>query len=155
MADEFLRLSYHGLRAKDKSFNVDFKCELAKDLPKVKVISQDIGRVLLNLINNAFHATADQLKKNGPDVYKPQVVVTTEKHGTDQIKITVKDNGSGISEKVKGKIFQPFFTTKATGSGTGLGLSISHDIITKGHGGKIEVESKTGEGTSFIINLPI
>lgn len=154
LADEFLRLSYHGLRAKDKTFNADFICTLAEDLPKVKVVSQDIGRVFLNLINNAFHATAERLKNNGASRYKPKVEVITESDEKNLI-IHVKDNGAGIPKKVKEKIFQPFFTTKATGSGTGLGLSISHDIVTKGHGGKIELESTEGKGTTFTVKIPI
>lgn len=152
LADEFLRLSYHGLRAKDKSFNADFKCTLDKDLPKVKVVSQDIGRVLLNLINNAFHATAEKAQTT-PN-YKPKVEVITEKNANG-VKIMVQDNGAGIPEKIREKIFQPFFTTKATGSGTGLGLSLSHEIITKGHNGTIAVESEVGKGTTFILNIPI
>jgi signal transduction histidine kinase len=152
LADEFLRLSYHGLRAKDKSFNADFKCTLDESLPKINALSQDIGRVFLNLINNAFHATDEQRKRNPK--HKPAVEVITQKK-EDKVQIIVKDNGAGIPDKIKDKIFQPFFTTKATGSGTGLGLSISHDIITKGHGGTIDISSKVGEGTSFTINLPI
>ncbi|WP_421765343.1 sensor histidine kinase [Ekhidna sp.] len=152
LADEFLRLSYHGLRAKDKSFNAEFKCSLDENLPKIKVLSQDIGRVFLNLINNAFHATAEQSKKDTK--HKPSVEVVTQKE-EDHIKIQVKDNGAGIPDKIKDKIFQPFFTTKATGSGTGLGLSLSHDIISKGHGGTIELESKVGKGSTFTIRLPI
>ncbi|WP_420319131.1 sensor histidine kinase [Ekhidna sp.] len=152
LADEFLRLSYHGLRAKDKSFNAKFKCTLDENLPKIEVLSQDIGRVFLNLINNAFHATAEQSKKDAS--YKPTVEVVTQKE-EDHIKIQVKDNGAGIPDKIKDKIFQPFFTTKATGTGTGLGLSLSHDIISKGHGGTIELESEIGKGTTFTIRLPI
>ncbi|WP_425391637.1 ATP-binding protein [Ekhidna sp.] len=152
LADEFLRLSYHGLRAKDKSFNAEFKCTLDEHLPKIKVLSQDIGRVFLNLINNAFHATAEQSKKDAS--HKPTVEVVTQKD-EDYIKIQVKDNGAGIPDKIKEKIYQPFFTTKATGTGTGLGLSLSHDIISKGHGGSIELESEVGKGTTFTIRLPI
>lgn len=152
LADEFLRLSYHGLRAKDKSFNAEFKCTLDPNLPKVEVLSQDIGRVFLNLINNAFHATAEQTKKDAS--HKPVVEVITHKLD-DHIEIQVKDNGAGIPDKIKDKIFQPFFTTKATGSGTGLGLSLSHDIISKGHGGTISLESEVGKGTTFTIQLPI
>lgn len=151
LADEFLRLSYHGLRAKDKSFNADFKVHLATDLPQIHVSAQDIGRVLLNLINNAFHATAEKLAKTPG--FKPRVEVST-KNGDDKISISIKDNGAGIPEKIKEKIFQPFFTTKPTGTGTGLGLSLSHDIIAKGHGGTLEVESEEGEGTTFTINIP-
>ena len=152
LADEFLRLSYHGLRAKDKSFNAEFKCTLDKDLPKVMALSQDIGRVFLNLINNAFHATYERHKRNPK--HKPVVEVITQKH-EDQVQIIVKDNGVGIPDKIKSKIFQPFFTTKATGSGTGLGLSMTHDIITKGHNGTIEVDSEVGKGTTITVNLSI
>jgi two-component system, NtrC family, sensor kinase len=151
LADEYLRLSYHGLRAKDKSFNADFKTDFEKNLPQIKVISQDLGRVVLNLINNAFYAVG-QLSKLSKD-YKPLVVVTT-KSIDNQIVITIKDNGTGMPEAVKAKIFQPFFTTKPTGQGTGLGLSLSYDIITKGHGGTLECESVEGEGTTFTIKLP-
>jgi len=161
LVDEFLRLSYHGLRAKDKSFNADFKTDFDPNLPKVEVIPQDIGRVLLNLINNAFYAVAERQKNltgfgnlSGLDDYKPTVTVSTKNLG-DGIEISVKDNGNGIPEEIKNKIFQPFFTTKPTGEGTGLGLSLSYDIITKGHGGELLVETKTGEGTTFIIQIPI
>jgi signal transduction histidine kinase len=165
LADEYLRLSYHGLRAKDKSFHADFRTNFDPELPKISVIPQDIGRVLLNLINNAFYAvsakasaTVDVSKKDhagdltGPH-YKPAVIVSTKKQG-DQIDIRVKDNGNGIPDEIKDKIFQPFFTTKPTGEGTGLGLSLSYDIV-KAHGGELNVESKEGEGTTFIIQIPI
>jgi signal transduction histidine kinase len=155
LADEYMRLSYHGMRAKDKSFNADFKLDLDEGLPKIQVVQQDIGRVLLNLINNAFYATNEKAKKldKGPE-YKPTVTLTTRKD-KDFIEIALKDNGSGIPKNVVDKIFQPFFSTKPTGQGTGLGLSLSFDIITKGHGGKIDVKSKVGKGTEFIIKLPI
>lgn len=152
LADEYLRLAYHGLRAKDKSFNVVFKADLDESLPKINIISQDIGRVLLNLINNAFYACVERSRSTGED-YKPLVEVSTQKLN-DQIKISVKDNGSGIPVDIKDKIFQPFFTTKPTGSGTGLGLSLSYDII-KGHGGEISLETKPDIGTEFIIHLPV
>ncbi|MCF8403698.1 MAG: hypothetical protein K9H58_07125 [Bacteroidales bacterium] len=151
LADEYLRLAYHGLRAKDKSFNADFKIESDKILPKVNVVAQDIGRVLLNLINNGFFAVSEKAQQSGAD-YKPELIVTTKKMG-DKIEISVKDNGNGIPDKVKEKIFQPFFTTKPTGQGTGLGLSMSYDII-KAHGGEIKVNSQAGEGTEFMIILP-
>jgi ligand-binding sensor domain-containing protein/signal transduction histidine kinase len=154
LADEYLRLSYHGLRAKDKSFNADFKFEPDDNLPKVSVIPQDIGRVILNLINNAFYAVSDKKRLlEGDSDYKPTVVVITGKDN-DRIQIRVKDNGNGIPANVKEKIFQPFFTTKPTGEGTGLGLSLSYDII-KAHGGELKVETKEGEGTEFIILLMI
>jgi len=155
LADEYLRLAYHGLRAKDKSFNADFKTEFDKKLPKARVIPQDIGRVLLNLINNAFYAASVKTRHAlSQQEDKPLVTLTTKNLG-DSIEISVKDNGNGIPADIKEKIFQPFFTTKPTGEGTGLGLSMSYDIITKGHGGKLEVETKEGEGTTFLINIPI
>jgi two-component system NtrC family sensor kinase len=157
LADEYLRLSYHGLRAKDSSFNSDFKTDFDENLPKIEVKSQDLGRVLLNLFNNAFYAVNISnvgRVQNSAKVNPPQVIVST--HQSDnQIVIKVKDNGTGMSEATKVKIFQPFFTTKPTGQGTGLGLSLSYDIITKGHGGTLEVESMEGEGTEFIIKLPM
>ncbi len=146
LADEYLRLAYHGLRAKNKDFNSDFKTDFDPNLPKIEVIPQDIGRVLLNLINNAFWAVKT--------VEKPLVVVKTEQ-AENQLIIKVIDNGTGMTEEIKSKIFQPFFTTKPTGQGTGLGLSLAYDIVTKGHGGSLEVESKEGEGSEFIIKLLI
>ena len=158
LADEYLRLSYHGLRAKDKSFNADFELDLDEKLPKVEVVPQDIGRVLLNLINNAFFAVSERAKNEGGE-YKPTVILRTtyksplEGGAKGGVEISVTDNGNGIPEQVRDKIFQPFFTTKPTGQGTGLGLSMSYDIITKGHGGELRVESKTGLGSEFIIYL--
>jgi signal transduction histidine kinase len=154
MCDEYLRLAYHGMRAKDKSFNVDFKTELDPRLPKINVVAQEIGRVLLNLINNAFHAVAERSKMNAESGdYKPEVSVST-KNLNNNVEIYVSDNGVGVPEYVKDKIFQPFFTTKPAGQGTGLGLSLSYDII-KGYGGKIELKSKIDCGTEFCIQLPI
>jgi signal transduction histidine kinase len=153
LADEFLRLSYHGLRAKDKYFNAEFKTEFDENMPKINVISQDLGRVLLNLINNAFYAVSEKAKDN-INGYKPEVTVTTKKL-ENTIEIRVEDNGKGIPDSVKDKIFQPFFTTKPTGEGTGLGLSMSYDIITKGHGGELKVKTKQGQGSEFIIQLPL
>jgi signal transduction histidine kinase/Tfp pilus assembly protein PilF len=152
LADEFLRLAYHRLKAKDNSFNGGFITEFDLSLPKIIVIQQDIGRVLLNLINNAFYAVSERAMRNEKD-YKPNVTVVTKKL-EGKIEIRVKDNGNGIPDDVIGKIFQPFFTTKPAGQGTGLGLSLSHDII-KAHGGKLKAETKEGEGTSFVISLPI
>lgn len=154
LADEYLRLSYHGLRAKDKSFNADFKMEFAEDLPKIKVIQQDFGRVLLNLFNNAFYAVSQRKTLTGSEAYKPMVVVSTQKV-ENAVEIKVIDNGTGMPESVKQKIFQPFFTTKPTGEGTGLGLSLSYDIVTKGHGGTLDVESIEGESTTFRITIPV
>lgn len=156
MADEYLRLAYHGLRAKDKSFNAEFKLELDDKLPLVNVIPQDIGRVLLNLINNAFHAVSSKaLATKDPD-YLPLVTVKTEHLSkNDAVCLTVADNGSGVPEDIKDKIFQPFFTTKSAGEGTGLGLSLSFDIITKGHNGELYVDSDKLTGSRFIITLPV
>ena len=152
LCDEYLRLSYHGLRAKNKSFNADFKADLDKKLPQIKLVRQDFGRVLLNLINNAFFAVNERSKTENKD-FKPSVIVKT-KLDKDKVIISVADNGSGIPEDVKEKIFQPFFTTKSAGQGTGLGLSLSYDIV-KAHGGELKVETVEGEGTEFIIILPI
>lgn len=154
LADEYLRLSYHGLRAKDKTFNADFKTILDSNLPKIEVIPQDFGRVLLNIINNAFYAV-QQKAKQGIEGYKPTVTVTTKVNPQEGLVVSITDNGGGMPESIKTKIFQPFFTTKPTGQGTGLGLSLSYDIITKGHAGTLEVESTEGEGTEFIITLPL
>jgi two-component system, NtrC family, sensor kinase len=158
LCDEYLRLSYHGFRAKDKSFNAEYLSEFDPNLPKINVVPQDIGRVLLNLINNAFYAV--QVKTHGgaslqqtPTPYNPTVMVSTKNLG-DRIEISVKDNGPGIPPEIVDKIFQPFFTTKPTGQGTGLGLSLAYDIV-KAHGGEIRIESKNGEGTEFIVQLPI
>ena len=153
LADEYLRLAYHGFRAKDKSFNAQFKTELDPSLPKVNVVAQDIGRVLLNLINNAFYVVSEK-SKSGVEGYEPTVTVRT-KRINHSIEIRVKDNGDGIPANVINKIFQPFFTTKPTGEGTGLGLSLSYDIITKGHNGSLEVDTTEGVGTEFIIQLPM
>ena len=168
LCDEYLRLSYHGFRAKDKSFSADFKFKADEKLPKINVVPQDIGRVLLNLINNAFYVVNEKAKSpptaqggtsENLKEYKPQVIVNTSVKPPlggmgGQIEITVSDNGPGIPNKVKEKIFQPFFTTKPTGEGTGLGLSLSYDII-KAHGGELKVESHGGEGTTFHVHLPI
>jgi two-component system NtrC family sensor kinase len=153
LAEEYLKLSFHGLRAKDKSFNSDFKLVPDESLPEIQVIPQDLGRVLLNLCNNAFYAVQKRASEK-QEGYKPLVTVSVQKVN-NKAKITVGDNGTGIPEDVISKIFQPFFTTKPTGQGTGLGLSLSYDIITKGHGGEITVNSKEGEGTQFIITLPL
>ena len=152
LCDEYLRLAYQGLRAKDKSFNADFKTDLAPDLEPIGVVPQDIGRVLLNLFNNAFYAVR-QRQQTAPADYQPTVSVSTRRTETG-VEIRVRDNGMGIPESVRAKIFQPFFTTKPTGEGTGLGLSLSYDIVTKGHGGTLDVESVEGEGTTFIVKLP-
>jgi signal transduction histidine kinase len=151
LADEYLRLAYHGLRAKDKSFNAELITDFDESIGKVNIVPQDMGRVILNLITNAFYAVNE--KKQRDVSFKPIVTVSTKK-SDEYITISVSDNGDGIPEKVKEKIFQPFFTTKPTGQGTGLGLSMSYDIVTKGHGGKLKMETTKNKGTTFIIELP-
>jgi signal transduction histidine kinase len=153
LADEYLRLSYHGMRAKDKTFNATLQTDFNDAIGKIKVIPQDIGRVFLNIYNNAFYAVSQRRKAETAGAYEPMVSVSTKKEN-DKVVIVVRDNGNGISQKVVDKIFQPFFTTKPTGQGTGLGLSLSYDAI-KAHGGEIKVESKEGEGSAFIVELPI
>jgi two-component system NtrC family sensor kinase len=152
LADEYLRLAYHGMRAKDKMFNAEMIVNFDKKLPKINVVPQDIGRVLLNLFNNAFYAVNQKAKTAGPD-YKPVVSVTTSSEN-GHIVIIVKDNGVGIPDAIKEKIMQPFFTTKPTGEGTGLGLSLTYDMVVKGHGGKIDINSKESEYTEFTVRLP-
>ncbi len=153
LADEFLKLSYHGLRAKDKRFNADLVTDFDSSLPKVNVVQQDIGRVLINLFGNAFYAVNQKAKADGSD-YKPTVEVSTAREN-GSILIKVKDNGDGIPDAIRDKIMQPFFTTKPTGEGTGLGLSLSYDIVVKGHGGSIDVATKEGEFTEFVVTLPV
>ncbi len=152
LADEYLRLAYQGLRSKDQGFTCELKTDLAADLPTVSVVPQEIGRVLLNLYNNAFYAVHEK-QKTAPADYRPTVWVSSRQE-TGRVVLCVKDNGMGIPEAIKDKIFQPFFTTKPTGEGTGLGLSLSYDIITKGHGGVMDVESPEREGAEFVIRLP-
>ena len=151
LADEYLRLAYHGLRGKDSSFNVTMKTDFDESIGSINIIPQDIGRVLLNLYNNAFYAVAEKKKQQG-ESFDPIVSVSTKKMN-DKVEIIVKDNGNGIPQKVVDKIFQPFFTTKPTGQGTGLGLSLSYDIV-KAHGGELRVETKEREGSNFRIHLP-
>ena len=163
LADEYLRLAYQGLRAKDKSFNATLNPDFDETIGKINIIPQDIGRVLLNLYNNAFYAVQQKqkevaYKEVAPfekmlSLYEPTVSVSTKKKG-DKIEIRVTDNGNGIPEKIVDKIFQPFFTTKPTGQGTGLGLSLSYDIV-KAHGGELKVETEEGERSEFIIQLPV
>ena len=153
LADEYLRLAYHGLRAKDKQFNAELVTRFDNKLPNLDVIPQDMGRVLLNLFNNAFYAVNQKAKTAVAD-YKPTIEVSTAKEN-GSILIKVKDNGNGIPEAIKDKIMQPFFTTKPTGEGTGLGLSLSYDIVVKGHGGSINVNTKEGEFTEFVVKLPL
>jgi signal transduction histidine kinase len=152
LADEYLRLAYHGLRAKDKSFNAAMKTDFDESIGTINIIPQDIGRVILNLITNAFYAVSEKNKQPGTG-YEPSVSIIT-KRVNNMVHLFVIDNGNGIPLQALDKIFQPFFTTKPTGQGTGLGLSLSYDII-KTHGGELNVETKEGEGTEFIVRLPV
>ncbi|MGL6069458.1 MAG: ATP-binding protein, partial [Sediminibacterium sp.] len=174
LCDEYLRLAYHGLRAKDKSFNAAFKTDFDASIPKVSIVPQDMGRVILNLINNAFFAVGERGKAVGGShrveainseekgipsglkltPYSPTVTVSTKNLG-NKIEIRISDNGTGIPNEIKEKIFQPFFTTKPTGQGTGLGLSLAYDIVTKAHEGKLSVESELRKGTIFKIEIPM
>ena len=153
-----MRVAYHGLRAKDKSFNATIKTDFDESIGNINIIPQDIGRVILNLITNAFYVVAEK-KKEGSPGYEPTVSVSTKlspllgRGVGGEVSISVKDNRNGIPQKVLDKIFQPFFTTKPTGQGTGLGLSLSYDIV-KAHGGELKVETKEGEGSTFTIILP-
>ncbi len=152
LADEYLRLAYHGLRAKDKSFNAELKTDFDTSIGSINIIPQDIGRVILNLITNAFYVV-DEKKNSGIENYEPTVSLSTKKEG-NKVMISVKDNGNGIPQNILDKIFQPFFTTKPTGQGTGLGLSLAYDIV-KAHGGELKVETKVDLGSVFMFHLPI
>jgi len=152
LADEYFRLAYHGLRAKDKTFNAAMKTDYDESIGLIKIIPQDIGRVILNLITNAFYVVTEK-KKQFVEGYEPIVSVSTKKENNTII-IKVTDNGNGIPQNIVDKIFQPFFTTKPTGQGTGLGLSLSYDIV-KAHGGEIKLNTKENEGTEFSIILPL
>ena len=164
LCDEYLRLTYHGLRAKDKSFNATMKTDFDNSIGNINIIPQDIGRVILNLLTNAFYVVTE--KKNAStslptgqagsagQPYEPTVSISTKNMG-NKVEIKVADNGNGIPQKILDKIFQPFFTTKPTGQGTGLGLSLSYDIITKGHGGELKVATDEGKGSTFTIQLPV
>jgi signal transduction histidine kinase len=152
LADEYLRLSYHGMKARDKSFDAEFKTDFDESIGKINVVPQDIGRVLLNLYNNAFYAVNEKKKNlSGPQDLTGLVTVQTKKLN-DKVEIRIEDNGNGIPQNIRDKIFQPFFTTKPTGQGTGLGLSLAYDIV-KAHGGEIKVATE-GEGSEFIMQLP-
>jgi two-component system, NtrC family, sensor kinase len=153
LADECLRLSYHGLRAKDKSFNSGTETNFDNSLPKINIATQDIGRVILNLFTNAFYSVTQKKKQLG-EAFAPLVRVETGRRN-NHIIISIRDNGMGVPQKVIDKIFQPFFTTKPVGEGTGLGLSMSYDIITKGHHGELKVDTKEGEYAEFTIILPL
>jgi len=148
LCDEYLRLAYHGLRAKDKTFNAAFKTDFDSSIGAIHIVPQEIGRVVLNLINNAFYAVGEKAKQPVPG-YEPTVTVGTRKRD-GKIEITISDNGNGIPDAIKEKIFQPFFTTKPTGQGTGLGLSLSYDIV-KAHGGEIKVNTRENEGTTISV----
>jgi two-component system NtrC family sensor kinase len=152
LADEYLRLAYHGFRAKDKSFSASTNTDLDKSIGKINIVPQDIGRVVLNLIMNAFHAVTEKQNKTAAE-YQPTVFLSTKRRD-NYVLISVKDNGNGIPEQIREKIFQPFFTTKPTGQGTGLGLSLSYDIV-KAHGGELKVETKENQGSEFVIHLPM
>ena len=155
LTEEYLRLAYQGLRAKDKTFNATLTTDFAPALPPVEAVGADLGRVLLNLFSNAFYAVRQhQRQRPNETTYVPTVTVST-RQVEDMVEIRIRDNGLGIPEAVRNKIFQPFFTTKPAGEGTGLGLSLSYDIVTKGHGGTLTVESQEGQGAEFIIILPI
>jgi two-component system, NtrC family, sensor kinase len=154
LIDEYVRLSFHGYKAKEKSFNADLQLNFDPELPKVKIVSLDIGRVFLNIINNAFYAINKRAIASDYKDYKPFLKVVTFKED-DHVVIRIADNGTGMSETIRTKIFQPFFTTKPAGEGTGLGMSLSYDVVTKAHGGNLSVESKEGEGTEFTMRLPI
>ena len=151
LCDEYLRLAYHGLRAKDKSFNAKLETNFDNSIDKINIVPQDMGRALLNFYNNAFYIVNEKQKEN-LNGYEPTVSVSTKKI-KGKVEIRVADNGNGIPQKILDKIFQPFFTTKPTGQGTGLGLSLAYDIV-KAHGGEIKVETKEGERSEFIIQLP-
>lgn len=153
LCDEYMRLSYHGLKAKYKNFNANFTTEFDPTIGKIMVDPQDISRVILNMINNAFYAVNEK-DSTSEDAYNPMVTISTKKE-QDHVVIRIKDNGKGIPNEIRNKIFQPFFTTKPSGRGTGLGLSMSYEIITKGHNGDIDVESEEGVGSTFIVKIPI
>ena len=154
LVEDSLRLAYQGLRAKDRDFSAELTTALDPALPLVAVVPQDLGRVLINLLTNAFHAVQQRQRQQPAASYQPEVGVTTAAV-PGGVEIRIRDNGTGMSDKVRAKIFQPFFTTKAVGEGTGLGLSLSHDVVTTGHGGTLAVVSREGEGTEFVISLPV
>ncbi len=154
LLDQYVNLAYHGMRAQNKEFNITIEKDYDKALEKINVVPQDISRVFLNIVNNAYYAAFDKKKKNNDDNFTPILKVST-KNINDKVEIRIADNGNGIPADILDKIFQPFFTTKPTGEGTGLGLSLSYDIIVKQHGGEMKVETKEGEGTAFIIKLTV
>ena len=153
LVEEYIGLAFHGMRASEQSFNVTIQREFDEAAGSISAIPQEIGRVLLNLLGNAFYVVREKSLSSNSE-YKPTISVRTGRVD-DRVEICVSDNGKGIPEDVKAKIFEPFFTTKPTGSGTGLGLSLSYDIVTKGHGGEMTVESEPGNGASFLISIPV
>ena len=153
LLEEYGKLAYHSLRAKDKAFEAKLLLHLAPNLGLVPAVPQDLSRVLLNVFTNAFYAVQQKARTAGP-AYHSEVQVRTERTA-GQVKIQIRDNGTGIPEAIRQKVLQPFFTTKPTGEGTGLGLSLAHDIITQGHGGTLTVASQEGNGTEFTVRLPI
>jgi two-component system NtrC family sensor kinase len=152
LLEQYVNLAYHGMRAQNKDFNITIERDYDKSLDKISVVPQDISRVFLNIINNGCYAANDKKKKDG-EGFSPTIKVST-KNLKDKVEIRIADNGNGVPDKIKDKLFQPFFTTKPTGEGTGLGLSLSYDIVVKQHGGEIKIESKEGEGAEFVITLP-
>ncbi len=166
LCDEYFRVAFNSFQAKNKNFKVEMGTHFEETIPNIEIVPQDIGRVIVNIVNNAFYAVNERTRTDALHAspvetrhalslpYKPTVTVET-RHALSLLEIRIKDNGSGMSETVKAKIFQPFFTTKPTGQGTGLGLSLAYDIITKGHGGKVSVESTEGVGSEFVISLPL
>ncbi len=153
LLEQYVNLAYHGMRAQNKDFNITIERDYDKTLEKISVVPQDISRVFLNIINNGCYAANDK-KKKGSDDFSPTIKVST-KNLKEKVEIRIADNGNGVPDKIKDKLFQPFFTTKPTGEGTGLGLSLSYDIVVKQYGGEIKIESKEGEGTKFIIQIPV
>jgi len=154
LLEQYVNLAYHGMRATNKEFNITIEKDYDETLEKINVVPQDISRVFLNIINNACYAAYDKKKKNKDDSFSPTLKIST-KNLKDKVEIRIGDNGNGIPKDILDKIFQPFFTTKPTGEGTGLGLSLSYDIVTKGHNGELKVETKDGEGSDFVIQLPL
>jgi len=152
LADEYIRLAYHGMRTKDNSFNTKIETNFDDSVGKINIVPQEVGRVMLNLLNNAFYAVNEKAKLRGAS-YEPRVVVSTKKNG-DMVEIVVEDNGNGVPQKILDKIFQPFFTTKPAGQGTGLGLSLAYDVV-KAHGGEIKVNTREGEFTEIVVQLPV
>lgn len=152
LLDEYVHLTYHGMRAQDNTFNIEFDLHYDESIGNIEIVPQDVSRVFLNIINNACYATAERMRRKEPG-YKPLLSVRTADLG-DRVEIRIRDNGTGIPEEIRRDIFNPFFTTKPAGKGTGLGLSISYDIVVKEHHGELSYDSKEGEYTEFIITLP-